>query len=89
LHWFLSESDWDPAIVTTRRLERLRADPLTAPDEHGVLVIDDHGDRKWGTQPAHVGKHYLANLGKIDTGVVSVSSLWADERVSYPLAVEP
>jgi SRSO17 transposase len=31
----------------------------------------------------------VANLGKIDNGVVSVSSLWADERVYYPVDVEP
>ncbi len=89
LQWFLSESNWDPAIVNRQRLDLLRADPLTAPDTHGVLVIDEHGDRKWGTKTAHIGKQYLANLGKIDTGVVSVTSLWADERVYYPLEVEP
>jgi hypothetical protein len=36
-----------------------------------------------------VGRQYLANLGKIDNGVVSVTSLWTDERVYYPLEVEP
>jgi hypothetical protein len=76
-------------VVNTRRLQLLREDPLTAPDAQGVLVIDEHGDRKWGTKTAHVGRQYLANLGKIDNGVVSVSSLWADERVYYPLEVEP
>ncbi len=89
LQWFLSESDWDPAAVNTRRLQLLRADLLTAPNERGVLVIDEHGDRKWGDKTAHVGKQYLANLGKIDNGVVSVTSLWADEQVYYPLEVEP
>jgi hypothetical protein len=29
LQWFLSESTWDPDAVTQRRLELLRADPLT------------------------------------------------------------
>jgi hypothetical protein len=89
LQWFLSESTWDPDAVNRRRLELLSTDPLTAPTDEGVLVIDEHGDRKWGTHTAHVGKQYLANLGKVDTGVVSVSSLWADERVHYPLDVEP
>lgn len=84
-----SESDWDPAVINARRLEVLRADPLTAPSAAGVLVIDEHGDRKWGTKTAHIGKQYLANLGKIDTGVVSVTSLWADEQIYYPLEVEP
>jgi len=87
--WFLSESTWDPDTVNSRRLEVLRADPLTAPTTGGVLVIDEHGDRKWGHQTAHVGTQYLANLGKVDTGVVSVTSLWADEQVYYPLHVKP
>jgi SRSO17 transposase len=89
LQWFLSESTWEPDAVNARRLELLAADPRTAPNEEGVLVIDEHGDRKWGHKTAHVGKQYLANLGKVDTGVVSVTSLWADERVYYPLDVEP
>ncbi len=89
LQWFLSESTWDAAAVNTRRLELLRAEPLTAPDDGGVLVIDEHGDRKWGTKTAHVGKQYLGNLGKVDNGVVSVSSLWADEAVYSPIEVEP
>jgi SRSO17 transposase len=89
LQWFLSESTWDPDAVNTRRLELLRADPVTAPHATGVLVIDEHGDRKWGHKTAHVGKQYLANLGKIDTGVVSVTSLWADEDLYYPLAFLP
>ena len=52
-------------------------------------MIDETGDRKDGHKTAHVSRQYLANLGKIDNGVVSVSSLWADERVYYPIDVEP
>jgi len=89
LQWFLSESTWDAAAVNVRRTALLRADPATAPDERGVLVIDEHGDRKWGRKTAHVGRQYLANLGKTDSGVVSVTSLWADERVYWPLGYEP
>lgn len=88
LQWFLSESGWDPNAVNARRIELLRADPKTAPDEEGVLVIDEHGDRKWGKHTAHVGRQWLANIGKVDSGVVSVSSLWADEGVYYPLEFE-
>ena len=54
-----------------------------------MLVIDETGDRKDGKKTAHVGKQYLGGIGKIDNGVVSVSSLWADERIYYPLEVEP
>ncbi|MBV9280660.1 MAG: transposase, partial [Chloroflexi bacterium] len=56
LQWFLSESTWDPDTVNTRRLELLVADPPTAPTDQGVLVIDEHGDRKRGTHTAHVGR---------------------------------
>ena len=52
-------------------------------------MIDEHGDRKWGKKTTHVGKQYLANIGKVQGGVVSVSSLWSDEKVYYPQEVEP
>ena len=89
LQWFLSESRWDDEEVNERRLELLFAEAATAPEEDGVLVIDEHGDRKWGKKTAHVGKQWLGNIGKTENGVVSVSSLWAEEGVYYPLEVEP
>jgi hypothetical protein len=89
LQWFLSESRWDPREVNARRLELLREAPRTAPTEDGVLVIDEHGDRKWGKHTAHVGRQWLANIGKTDSGVVSVSSLLADEGVYWPVNFEP
>ncbi len=89
LQWFLSESRWDPEEINERRLRILFEDLPAAPNEKGVLAIDEHGDRKWGKHTAHVGRQWLANIGKTDNGVVSVSSLWADEGVYYPLEVEP
>jgi len=89
LQWFLSESEWDERAVQAQRLQLLRDAPLTTPHPQGVLVIDETGDRKAGHQTAHVGRQYLANLGKIDNGVVSVTSLWADARVYYPIDLEP
>lgn len=89
LQWFLTESTWDERAVGAKRLHLLRQDPSTAPNKRGVLVIDETGDRKDGHHTAHVGRQYLGNLGKIDNGVVSVTSLWADEQVYYPLQVEP
>jgi SRSO17 transposase len=60
-----------------------------APSASGALVIDETGDRKDGKKTAHVGRQYLSCIGKIDNGVVSVSSLWADERSYYPIEVDP
>jgi DDE superfamily endonuclease len=89
LQFFLSESRWDAERVNARRLELLAADPGTAPHGGGVLVIDDSGDRKDGTKTAHVGRQWLGRYGKTDNGVVTVTTVWADERVYYPLHAVP
>ena len=89
LQFFLSESRWDPERVNARRLELLLADPATAPHGGGVLVIDDSGDRKDGTKTAHVGHQWLGRYGKTDNGVVTVTTVWADERLYYPVHAVP
>lgn len=89
LQWFLSESNWEERQIQAKRLQLLRNTPATAPTAQGALVIDETGDRKDGHHTAHVARQYLGNVGKIENGVVSVSSLWADEDVYYPLEVEP
>jgi hypothetical protein len=89
LQFFVSESTWDGEAMNRRRLELVVTDPATAPHEAGVLVIDDSGDRKAGTKTAHVARQYLGSIGKVDGGIVAVTSLWADERVYYPLHVKP
>jgi SRSO17 transposase len=89
LQFFASEAAWDADAVTEHRIARLVADPFTAPHAAGVLVLDDTGDRKDGAAIAHVARQYLGSVGKIDNGIVAVTSLWADARVYYPLHVEP
>jgi SRSO17 transposase len=54
-----------------------------------VLVIDDSGDRKDGTETAHVGHQRLGRYGKTGNGVVTVTTLWADEQVYYPVHAVP
>ena len=75
VQFFLSESTWDAEALNARRLELACADPATTPHEGGVLVIDDSGDRNAGTKTAHVGRQYLGSRGKIDNGIVAVTSL--------------
>jgi SRSO17 transposase len=89
LQWFLSESTWDPAAINQRRLEIWRDNKVTCATGKGILAIDETGDRKWGSKTAHVGRQYLSNVGKVDNGIVSVETVWADERLYYPLEVEP
>jgi hypothetical protein len=89
LQWFLSEARWEADALNDRRLALLRSESRTAPHGGGVLVIDETGDRKAGHQTAHVGRQYLANLGKVENGVVSVSALWADAQLYTPLLLKP
>src|SRR5258707_1645483 len=89
LQYCWSESVWEREAVNDRRLELLLADPVTAPHGGGVLIIDDSGDRKDGTRTAHVGRQYLGGYGKTDSGVVTVTTVWADERLYYPVHAVP
>jgi SRSO17 transposase len=89
LQWFLTESSWDHERVNRRRIQLLVDDPATRPHDHGVLVVDDSGDRKAGRHTAHVARQWLGSLGKTDNGIVAVTSLWADERVYWPIDVVP
>lgn len=88
LQYFLSQSTWDADEVNRRRLELLVDDPATAPHARGVIAIDDSGDRKDGTATAHVGQ-WLGRYGKTDNGIVTVSTVWADERLYCPLHAQP
>jgi len=89
LQWFVSEAAWDHERLNDQRIELLCEDPVTAPHQQGALVIDDTGDRKDGTHTAHVARQYLGSLGKIDNGIVAVTSLWADARVYWPVHAVP
>ena len=89
LQFFLSEAQWNTEAFGARRLELLQAESATAAHAGGVLVLDDTGDRKGGEATEHVARQYLGSLGKTDQGIVAVTTLWADERLYYPLHVEP
>ncbi|WP_406510665.1 transposase [Streptomyces sp. NBC_00212] len=52
-------------------------------------MIDDSGDRKDGSAAAFTCRQYLGRIGKTDNGIVTVTAVWADERVYYPVHAEP
>ena len=85
--WCLTTSPWTPEARHQRRLALLGQTPPTAPHAGGVLILDETGDRQWGTKTAHVRWQYVGSIGTSDNGVVSVSSLWADVRMYDPLDV--
>lgn len=89
LQHFLVDAPWSATALNAQRLALLQDHPLTRWHAGGVLIIDETGDRKKGKASAYVSRQYLGSIGKIDNGVVSVSSHWADEHVHYPLNVLP
>jgi hypothetical protein len=89
LQWFLSESHWDHEVLTDQRIAMMVADPRTRPHPQGALVLDDSGDRKNGHATAYVARQYLGSRGKIEEGIVAVTTAWADEQVYYPLHTLP
>src|SRR3712207_5218169 len=91
LQWFLSESRWDPEKINERRLEVLLGESTTAADEEGVLVIDTSMGTANGTSIWPPRGQAVAGLsiGKTESGVVSVSSLLADEKIYWPVNFEP
>ena len=54
-----------------------------------MLVIDDTDNREEGDATDHAAHRYLGSVGKIDHGIVAVTSLWGDERCYSPLHVTP
>jgi len=92
LQVFLSASVWDAAAVNARRLALTWADTALASHTDGARVIDETGDRTDDAKTAHVARRYpgfIGFIGKIGIGIGTITSLWADERVHYPLHVEP
>ena len=89
LQFFLSEAAWDSEAVNAQRLALLGEQPPLAAHASGVLVLDDTGDRKEGHATDHVARQYLGSVGKVDNGIVAVTSLWADGRCYWPVHVEP
>jgi SRSO17 transposase len=39
-----------------------------------MVIIDETGDKKKGDKTDYVKKQYIGNLGKIETGIVSVNA---------------
>ena len=89
LQFFLSEASWDAEAINAQRLALLAGQPALAAHPGGVLVLDDTGDRKDGHATAHVARQYLGSVGKVDNGIVAVTSLWADGQCYWPVHVEP
>lgn len=85
VHHFISQSPWSDSEVNQRRLEILQTCRQTKIRDGFCLIIDDSGHRKSGGSTAGVGRQYLGQIGKVDNGVVMVTSHAFDEVKAVPI----
>jgi SRSO17 transposase len=74
---FITHAPWDVAPVWRRLLARV-------PDRHGVLILDDTGFPKQGTESVGVQRQYSGTLGKIGNCQIAVTAtLWTGVRAWF------
>jgi hypothetical protein len=88
LHHFLHDAPWDAASVNERRLKLIGSCRQTRLKRGFNLIIDDSGHRKSGMATAGVGRQYIGQVGKVDNGIVMVTSHAYDGVKGLPLDVE-
>jgi len=85
LHHFLTQSPWDVEELRARRLELvlqvIKGRPI-------ILIIDETGDKKKGTQTEYVKRQYIGNLGKVENGIVVVTAYGVFCGMTFPLLFE-
>lgn len=89
LPFFVSEAPWEADAINNPRLVLRREQAATAPHPNRIRIFDDTGDRKGGAGTKHIARQYFGSVGKINEGIVAVTTLWADGCCHQPVYVEP
>ena len=79
---FLTESPWS---VIELREQRLALTLAMLKGRSIKLVIDETGDKKKGSHTDYVARQYIGNLGKIESGIVSVNAYGVLGDITFPL----
>ncbi len=87
LHHFIHDSPWSADELNNRRLEVLQGSRQSRLKSGFDLIIDDSGHRKSGTATTGVGRQYIGQIGKIDNGIVTVTSHGYDGTKGIPLDI--
>lgn len=85
LHHFVHDAPWSAQEVNDRRLEIIQSCRQTRIKTDFRLIIDDSGHRKSGNATEGVGRQYIGEIGKVDNGVVMVTSHAFDGVKGVPL----
>lgn len=87
LHHFIHDAPWDAAMLNDRRIDVIWQTRQTRPAVGFKLILDDSGHRKSGAATEGVGRQYIGQIGKVDNGMVEVTSHIYDGTRGYPLDV--
>ncbi len=85
LHHFLHDAPWNAQELNDRRIDLIWHYRQTRPRNNFRLIIDDSGHRKSGSETDGVARQYIGQLGKVDNGMVQVTSHVYDGVHAYPL----
>jgi SRSO17 transposase len=87
LHHFLHDSPWDAEALNNQRIDVIWQCRQARPAPGFKLIIDDSGHRKSGSATDGVARQYIGQIGKVDNGMVEVTSHLYDGTKGYPLDV--
>lgn len=87
LHHFIHDAPWSAEAINNRRIDLIWQTRQTRPSPGFKLIIDDSGHRKSGTATEGVGRQYIGQIGKVDNGMVEVTSHIYDGVRGYPVDV--
>jgi hypothetical protein len=88
LHHFLHDAPWDSEELNDRRLAVLWHTGQTRPRRDFNLIIDDSGHRKSGNETVGVARQYIGQMGKVENGMVEVTTHIYDGVRGFPVDVE-
>jgi len=81
LQHFITHSTWRSSTVWDSLRQKI-------PDEAGVLIVDDTGIAKRGTQSVGVMRQYSGTLGKVGMCQVVVSTVLRTKHCTWPLGMD-
>ena len=83
IHHFIAKSKWNAEEVNQRRLEILNKRNQTRIRNGFSLILDDSGHTKSGNFTDGVGRQYIGEIGKIENGIVVVTTHLYDGDRAY------
>ena len=85
---FIHGAAWSAEAVNDRRISILQSCRQTRIKDGFKFILDDSGHRKSGNSTAGIGRQYIGQFGKVDNGVVMVTSHAFDGVKGIPLDVQ-